>query len=163
MLLVILVWQFVPATCVFGSSWTDWHRIFARTKPNESTDHMIYLSAYGAVIGVWFGTWPMALDWESPWQVCYLIAKDSSCCDKEAIEPIWKISLSWLSAWLENVLLSNAPTKLPDVLDDEFGNTRHSKTLGIIDRASNDSKVDPATPPPETLRVEYEDAKSSLS
>ncbi|KAF3677176.1 hypothetical protein FXO38_01043 [Capsicum annuum] len=59
---VILVWQFVPVACVFGSSWTDWHRIFARTKPNESTDYMICLSAYGAVIGAWFGAWPMALD-----------------------------------------------------------------------------------------------------
>ncbi|PHT87172.1 hypothetical protein T459_09278 [Capsicum annuum] len=60
--------QFVPLACVFGSSWTDWHRIFARTKPNESTDYMICLFAYGAVIRALFGAWPMALDWESPWQ-----------------------------------------------------------------------------------------------
>ncbi|KAF3665043.1 hypothetical protein FXO38_07593 [Capsicum annuum] len=72
MLSVILVRQFVPLACVFGSSWTDWHRIFARTKPNESTDYMICLFAYGAVIRALFGAWPMALDWESPWQkICY--------------------------------------------------------------------------------------------
>nr|XP_004235889.1 uncharacterized protein LOC101255482 isoform X3 [Solanum lycopersicum] len=59
---------FVPAACVFGSSWTDWHRIFARTKASESTDYMISLPAHGAVIGAWFGAWPMPLDWESPWQ-----------------------------------------------------------------------------------------------
>ncbi|KAM3250275.1 hypothetical protein P3S67_022672 [Capsicum chacoense] len=68
---VILVWQFVPVACVFGSSWTDWHRIFARTKPNESTDYMICLSAYGAVIGAWFGAWPMALDCQGFEKICY--------------------------------------------------------------------------------------------
>ncbi|PHU00574.1 hypothetical protein BC332_30361 [Capsicum chinense] len=68
MLTAMLVWQFVPAACVFGSSWSDWHRIFARTKENESTDYMISLPAHGAVIGAWFGAWPMPLDWESPWQ-----------------------------------------------------------------------------------------------
>ncbi|XP_055825275.1 uncharacterized protein LOC129893877 isoform X2 [Solanum dulcamara] len=66
--LLMSLLTFVPAACVFGSSWTDWHRIFARTKANESTDYMICLPAHGAVIGAWFGAWPMPLDWESPWQ-----------------------------------------------------------------------------------------------
>lgn len=30
---------------------------------------MICLPAHGAVIGAWFGAWPMPLDWERPWQV----------------------------------------------------------------------------------------------
>lgn len=38
---------------------------------------MISLPAHGAVIGAWFGAWPMPLDWESPWQVSQLIVKDS--------------------------------------------------------------------------------------
>ncbi|KAJ0007188.1 hypothetical protein Pint_30405 [Pistacia integerrima] len=29
---------------------------------------MICLPAHGAVIGAWFGAWPMPLDWERPWQ-----------------------------------------------------------------------------------------------
>ncbi|KAM3380551.1 phosphatidylinositol-glycan biosynthesis class F protein isoform X1 [Capsicum galapagoense] len=66
--LLMSLLTFVPAACVFGSSWSDWHRIFARTKANESTDYMISLAAHGAVIGAWFGAWPMPLDWESPWQ-----------------------------------------------------------------------------------------------
>ncbi|XP_060205286.1 uncharacterized protein LOC132633089 [Lycium barbarum] len=66
--LLMSLFTFVPAACVFGSSWTDWHRVFARTKANESTDCMICLPAHGAVIGAWFGAWPMPLDWESPWQ-----------------------------------------------------------------------------------------------
>ncbi|XP_015068062.1 phosphatidylinositol-glycan biosynthesis class F protein isoform X1 [Solanum pennellii] len=66
--LLMSILTFVPAACVFGSSWTDWHRIFARTKASESTDYMISLPAHGAVIGAWFGAWPMPLDWESPWQ-----------------------------------------------------------------------------------------------
>ncbi|KAF3629361.1 putative mitogen-activated protein kinase kinase kinase A-like [Capsicum annuum] len=70
-------WKFLPAVCVFGSSWIDWHKIFARTKANEFTYYMICLLAHGVVNGVWFGAWPMEFDWESPWQECYLIAKDS--------------------------------------------------------------------------------------
>ncbi|KAK3029370.1 hypothetical protein RJ639_037893 [Escallonia herrerae] len=59
---------FVPAASVFGSSWTEWRRIFAQTKPIEYIDYMICLPAHGAVIGSWFGAWPMPLDWERPWQ-----------------------------------------------------------------------------------------------
>ncbi|XP_048424130.1 uncharacterized protein LOC103939883 isoform X2 [Pyrus x bretschneideri] len=60
--------QIVPAASVFGSSWTDWQRIFAFTKPIEPVDYMICLPAHGAVIGAWFGAFPMPLDWERPWQ-----------------------------------------------------------------------------------------------
>ncbi|KAJ9693458.1 hypothetical protein PVL29_012294 [Vitis rotundifolia] len=59
---------FVPAACVFGSSWTDWQRVFAHTKPIGAIDYMICLPAHGAIIGAWFGAWPMPLDWERPWQ-----------------------------------------------------------------------------------------------
>jgi phosphatidylinositol glycan class F len=58
----------VPASCVLGSSWADWKRIFAHTKPNGSIEYLICLQAHGAVIGGWFGAWPMPLDWERPWQ-----------------------------------------------------------------------------------------------
>lgn len=57
-----------PAASVFGSSWTDWQRIFAFTKLIEPVDYMICLPAHGAVIGAWFGAFPMPLDWERPWQ-----------------------------------------------------------------------------------------------
>ncbi|XP_062096733.1 uncharacterized protein LOC133802443 isoform X2 [Humulus lupulus] len=57
-----------PAASAFGSSWTDWQRIFAYTKPVGPIDYMICLPAHGAVIGAWFGAWPMPLDWERPWQ-----------------------------------------------------------------------------------------------
>ncbi|KAE8710915.1 formin-like protein 13-like [Hibiscus syriacus] len=59
---------FVPTACVYGSCWTDWHRIFACTKPKGPLDFMLCLPAHGAVIGAWFGAWPMPLDWERPWQ-----------------------------------------------------------------------------------------------
>ncbi|KAK1422422.1 hypothetical protein QVD17_25529 [Tagetes erecta] len=58
----------VPAASVYGSSWDDWHRIFAHTKPIGFVDYMICIPAHGAVIGAWFGAWPMPLDWERPWQ-----------------------------------------------------------------------------------------------
>lgn len=58
----------VPAASVFGSSWTDWQRLFAFTKPVGTVEYMICLPAHGALIGSWFGAWPMPLDWERPWQ-----------------------------------------------------------------------------------------------
>ncbi|XP_059643554.1 PIGF/3-ketodihydrosphingosine reductase fusion protein-like [Cornus florida] len=66
--LLMSLLTFVPAASVFGSSWTDWQRIFAHTKPIGSIDFMICLPAHGAVIGAWLGAWPMPLDWERPWQ-----------------------------------------------------------------------------------------------
>ncbi|KAH6763302.1 phosphatidylinositol-glycan biosynthesis class F-like protein [Perilla frutescens var. hirtella] len=66
--LLMSVFTFVPAASVFGSSWTDWHRIFTHSKPTGPIDFIICLPAHGAVIGAWFGAWPMPLDWERPWQ-----------------------------------------------------------------------------------------------
>ncbi|XP_057479360.1 PIGF/3-ketodihydrosphingosine reductase fusion protein-like isoform X6 [Actinidia eriantha] len=66
--LVMSLFTVVPAASVYGSSWTDWQRIFAHTKPSGSIDYTICLPAHGAVIGAWFGAWPMPLDWERPWQ-----------------------------------------------------------------------------------------------
>ncbi|CAF2109005.1 unnamed protein product [Brassica oleracea var. botrytis] len=70
------VFTFVPATAVFGASWTVWHRAFASMKPTGNIEYMIVIPAYGATVGGWFGAWPMPLDWERPWQewpicVCY--------------------------------------------------------------------------------------------
>ncbi|XP_062096734.1 PIGF/3-ketodihydrosphingosine reductase fusion protein isoform X3 [Humulus lupulus] len=67
-IIAFLVSQVAPAASAFGSSWTDWQRIFAYTKPVGPIDYMICLPAHGAVIGAWFGAWPMPLDWERPWQ-----------------------------------------------------------------------------------------------
>lgn len=66
--LLMSAFTVVPAASVYGSSWTDWHRIFAQTKLIGSIDYMICLPAHGAVIGAWFGAWPMPLDWERTWQ-----------------------------------------------------------------------------------------------
>ncbi|QCE14016.1 uncharacterized protein C1450.15 [Vigna unguiculata] len=66
--LMMSVFTTVPASCVLGSSWAEWRRIFAQTKPNGSIEYLICLPAHGAVIGAWFGAWPMPLDWERPWQ-----------------------------------------------------------------------------------------------
>lgn len=66
--LMMSLFTTVPAATVFGSSWKDWQRIFAHTKPVGSVDIIICLPAHGAVIGAWFGAWPMPLDWERPWQ-----------------------------------------------------------------------------------------------
>ena len=39
---------------------------------------MIFIPAYGAIIGGWFGAWPMPLDWERPWQVISLFPRYTS-------------------------------------------------------------------------------------
>ncbi|XP_042491133.1 phosphatidylinositol-glycan biosynthesis class F protein [Macadamia integrifolia] len=66
--LLMSLFTFVPAASVFGSSWKDWQRLFAYTKPTRVLDYMICIPAHGAAIGAWFGAWPMPLDWERPWQ-----------------------------------------------------------------------------------------------
>ncbi|KAF9614224.1 hypothetical protein IFM89_016069 [Coptis chinensis] len=60
--------EFVPAASVYGSSWKDWQRLFANTKPTGSLEYIICIPAHGAIIGAWLGAWPMPLDWERPWQ-----------------------------------------------------------------------------------------------
>jgi len=42
-------------------------------RPNEPLEYMICIPAHGAVIGGWFGAWPMPLDWERPWQVLFFL------------------------------------------------------------------------------------------
>ncbi|OVA09792.1 GPI biosynthesis protein Pig-F [Macleaya cordata] len=66
--LLMSLFTVVPTACVFGSSWEDWQRLFAYTKPVEVLDYIICVPAHGAVIGTWLGAWPMPLDWERPWQ-----------------------------------------------------------------------------------------------
>ncbi|KAF5453317.1 hypothetical protein F2P56_028229 [Juglans regia] len=66
--LMMSLFTIVPAVSVFGSSWKDWQRIFANTKPIGSLGFIIYLPAHGAIIGAWLGALPMPLDWERSWQ-----------------------------------------------------------------------------------------------
>ncbi|KAH7672374.1 Cytochrome c oxidase subunit VIIc protein [Dioscorea alata] len=67
--LLMSLFTFVPAACVVGSSRTGWQSfLLANSRPIEELDCMIILPAYGAIIGSWFGAWPMPLDWERPWQ-----------------------------------------------------------------------------------------------
>ncbi|KAK9678557.1 hypothetical protein RND81_11G219200 [Saponaria officinalis] len=66
--LLMSLLTFAPAAAIFGSSWVDWQRVFANTRPAGPVDYMVCLPAHGAVLGAWFGAWPMPLDWERPWQ-----------------------------------------------------------------------------------------------
>ncbi|XP_077243284.1 phosphatidylinositol-glycan biosynthesis class F-like protein isoform X2 [Tasmannia lanceolata] len=66
--LLMSLFTIVPAASVFGSSWKDWQRLVAYSESVGVLDYMISLPAHGAIIGAWFGAWPMPLDWERPWQ-----------------------------------------------------------------------------------------------
>ncbi|XXG54316.1 hypothetical protein AAC387_Pa03g2229 [Persea americana] len=70
--LLMSLFTCVPAAAVFGSSWNDWQRLFAHSRPMGCVDYVVSLPAHGAVIGAWFGAWPMPLDWERPWQVLFI-------------------------------------------------------------------------------------------
>lgn len=66
--LLMSLFTFAPAATVYGSSWGDWQRIFAKTRPAGPVDDLVCFPAHGAILGSWFGAWPMPLDWERPWQ-----------------------------------------------------------------------------------------------
>ncbi|KAJ8430808.1 hypothetical protein Cgig2_006557 [Carnegiea gigantea] len=37
-------------------------------RPGGPVDDLVCFPAHGAILGSWFGAWPMPLDWERPWQ-----------------------------------------------------------------------------------------------
>ncbi|XP_044485067.1 uncharacterized protein C1450.15 isoform X2 [Mangifera indica] len=91
--LMMSLFTFVPAASVYGSSWEDWRRIFAHTKPNGFVDYIICLPAHGTVIGAWFGAWPMPLDWERPWQVIFVPVY---LCDVLKLKAVCKFLILYL-------------------------------------------------------------------
>ncbi|KMZ74690.1 hypothetical protein ZOSMA_123G00380 [Zostera marina] len=67
--LLMSLFTFVPATCVFGwSSKENWQRLVQYSKMTGRLDYMLSFPAYGAIVGGWFGAFPMPLDWERAWQ-----------------------------------------------------------------------------------------------
>lgn len=69
--LLMSLFTFVPAACVFGASKLDWQNVLSYSTYFTSSDvgnYMISVPCHGAVIGAWLGAWPMPLDWERPWQ-----------------------------------------------------------------------------------------------
>ncbi|KAJ3681991.1 hypothetical protein LUZ60_014564 [Juncus effusus] len=66
--LLMSLFTFVPAACVFGASRLDWQHIICYSKPVSAVDYMVSVPAHGAVLGAWFGAFPMPLDWERQWQ-----------------------------------------------------------------------------------------------
>ncbi|KAL6907399.1 hypothetical protein ACP4OV_002438 [Aristida adscensionis] len=69
--LLMCLFTFVPAACVFGASKVDWQNVLSHSIYFTPIDAMYYMTSapcHGAVIGAWLGAWPMPLDWERPWQ-----------------------------------------------------------------------------------------------
>ncbi|XP_008673779.1 uncharacterized protein [Zea mays] len=69
--LLMSLFTFVPAACVFGASKIDWQNVLSHSiyfMPNDVENYMISAPCHGAVLGAWLGGWPMPLDWERPWQ-----------------------------------------------------------------------------------------------
>ncbi|TVU48529.1 hypothetical protein EJB05_08167 [Eragrostis curvula] len=69
--LLMSLFTFVPAACVYGASKIDWQNVLSHSiyfVSTDSTNYMISAPCHGAVLGAWIGAWPMPLDWERPWQ-----------------------------------------------------------------------------------------------
>lgn len=69
--LLMSLFTFVPAACVFGASKVGWQNALSYSTyctSSDVVDYMISAPSHGAVIGAWLGAWPMPLDWERPWQ-----------------------------------------------------------------------------------------------
>ncbi|CAM0870169.1 unnamed protein product [Alopecurus aequalis] len=68
--LLMSLFTFVPAACVFGASKVGWQNALSYSTyfTSSDVDYMISAPSHGAVIGAWLGAWPMPLDWERPWQ-----------------------------------------------------------------------------------------------
>ncbi|KAJ1298971.1 hypothetical protein BS78_01G495300 [Paspalum vaginatum] len=69
--LLMSLFTFVPAACVFGASKVDWQNVLSHSiyfTPTDVENYMISAPCHGAVLGAWLGAWPMPLDWERPWQ-----------------------------------------------------------------------------------------------
>ncbi|KAF7986121.1 hypothetical protein HWV62_41565 [Athelia sp. TMB] len=45
-----------------------WTRLFAELSPQTPAERAMVYSAVGATLGSWTGAFPIALDWERPWQ-----------------------------------------------------------------------------------------------
>ena len=46
-----------------------WRRIFLLWRANGEDEVSVAMPALSAMIGTWFGAWPMPLDWGTAWQV----------------------------------------------------------------------------------------------
>ncbi|KAF3321094.1 phosphatidylinositol-glycan biosynthesis class F protein [Carex littledalei] len=70
--MLMSLFTFVPAACVFGASKLGWQHILSYSNSfyrlSNVVDYMISVPAHGAILGAWLGAWPMPLDWERPWQ-----------------------------------------------------------------------------------------------
>lgn len=62
---------FGPSISYFYLHYCYSYNIF---RPNGSIEYLICLPAHGALVGAWFGAWPMPLDWERPWQVIHFLS-----------------------------------------------------------------------------------------
>lgn len=54
-----------PAALVTKFTWT---RVFAEMSMRNSAERALLYPALGATIGCWVGIFPVALDWDRPWQ-----------------------------------------------------------------------------------------------
>ncbi len=61
--------QVVPAAAVAAGDGVRWRRIFLLWRANGEDEVSVAMPALAAMIGTWFGAWPMPLDWGTAWQV----------------------------------------------------------------------------------------------
>lgn len=57
------------AVTLDGHGLGGWVRLGFRFSPIAVEEYPTFFPAVGAVIGTWFGTFAIPLDWDRPWQV----------------------------------------------------------------------------------------------
>ena len=74
-LLTILV--VLPAVLVYGPDHDALQSVYLESGLAETDPlaHLLFQNAFGAVVGAWFGAFPIPLDWDRPWQ-----AWPITCC-----------------------------------------------------------------------------------
>jgi len=68
--------------------------VFAARAPlprSSAERHLLYAGA-GAVLGAWVGAFPIALDWDRPWQVCLSDSRSKCICADVGCEKAWPLT-----------------------------------------------------------------------
>lgn len=65
----------LPACLQLGPHLSAWARILIGKGPDGVMERHIYWTTLAAIVGAWFGSFPIPLDWDRPWQ-----AWPITCC-----------------------------------------------------------------------------------
>lgn len=74
---LLTVLSVIPSVLIYGPDLDRVRRVFLEPDLGGSDPlaHLLFLNAFGGLLGAWFGAFPIPLDWDRPWQAWPL-----TCC-----------------------------------------------------------------------------------